>query len=266
MTIKMIVCDVDKTLIPMGESKMPHSTREILQKALAKGIKVMVNTGRHYTFLQESLFQDLPMDIIGTINGACLVNRNGDVLYEKPLSLQQMNTLVQMAEKYDFGLGFKFRDAVVSYHLHEKFLEGYVGIHHENANKVLDDHQGRRHHLCHGLPLGTFIIGDQQQIEAIKNDYPDFIFSWSYENAYDVFLKTINKADAVEAARKMYGIAWDEIIGFGDAGNDLPFLEKCRYGVLMGNAKEELKKDWPYVTDDCQHDGIAHFLEKYLCI
>jgi hypothetical protein len=50
----------------------------------------MINTGRHYTFLQPSLFDDLPMDLIGTINGACLTDRSGTVLEKHPMSKENM--------------------------------------------------------------------------------------------------------------------------------------------------------------------------------
>lgn len=76
--IKLIVCDVDGTILPSGKYEISERLREDFHKAMKKGIKVLINTGRHYTFLPQSFFKDLPMDRIGTINGACLVDRNGN--------------------------------------------------------------------------------------------------------------------------------------------------------------------------------------------
>ena len=49
--IKMIVCDIDNTLIPCGSEQLSERNRNALQTALASGYDVMINTGRHYTFL-----------------------------------------------------------------------------------------------------------------------------------------------------------------------------------------------------------------------
>ena len=76
--IKLIVCDVDGTILPSGKYEISERLREDFHKAMKKGIKVMINTGRHYTFLPQSFFKDLPMDRIGTINGACLVDRRNE--------------------------------------------------------------------------------------------------------------------------------------------------------------------------------------------
>ena len=83
--IKLIVCDVDGTILPSGKYEISERLREDFHKAMKKGIKVLINTGRHYTFLPQSFFKDLPMDRIGTINGACLVDRNGNNIGEPML-------------------------------------------------------------------------------------------------------------------------------------------------------------------------------------
>ncbi|NLH63172.1 MAG: HAD hydrolase family protein [Erysipelotrichaceae bacterium] len=53
--IKLIVCDIDNTLIPSGRLSLSEHNRRALQKAIANGMKVMINSGRHYTFLHGSL-------------------------------------------------------------------------------------------------------------------------------------------------------------------------------------------------------------------
>ena len=63
--IKLIVVDIDNTILPAGKYEISARLKEDFHKALDQGIKVMVNTGRHYTFLPPSLFRDLPMDLIG---------------------------------------------------------------------------------------------------------------------------------------------------------------------------------------------------------
>ena len=35
-------------------------------------------------------------------------------------------------------------------------------------------------------------------------------------------------------------------------------------GVAMGNAPDRIKAEADYVTADCDHDGVAEVIEKYL--
>ena len=45
--IKMIVCDVDNTIIPSGYDAMSRRTAGVFKKAMEKGIRVVLKTGRH---------------------------------------------------------------------------------------------------------------------------------------------------------------------------------------------------------------------------
>lgn len=260
--IKLIVCDIDNTLIPAGSMSLSEHTREVLQKAIQKGLRVMINTGRHYTFLQPSLFDDLPMDIIGTINGACLTDRKGTVLEKHPMSKANMEAITNICVANGIGLGFKFEDCIATYANHQKFVDGYVqkGVPWENA--VVDDTKERSHHLKHGYPLGTFIIGDENIIEKFVDSVPGIQFAWSYRDGFDVFLKDVTKKTSVDAALKKFGYTWDNVIAFGDAGNDTPFIVPAAIGVAMGNAKDDVKKSCDLVAPDCRDDGVARVLEE----
>ena len=200
--IKLIVCDVDGTILPSGKYEISERLREDFHKAMKKGIKVMINTGRHYTFLPQSFFKDLPMDRIGTINGACLVDRNGNPIEKHPMSEKEMNDFIEISDKYGIGLGFKFEDSVVTYANHEIFMAGY-----------------------------------------------------------DAFLKSVTKADSIIPVLKENNITWDNVIAFGDAGNDTTMIAKAGIGVAMGNSKDDVKEYADIIADTCENDGVAKVLE-----
>ena len=67
---------------------------------------------------------------------------------------------------------------------------------------MIDDTKERKHHVEHGLPLGTFLIGDESIIDRFSTTLPDLKFAWSYKDGYDVFLKDINKSISVNRALK----------------------------------------------------------------
>jgi len=53
-------------------------------------------------------------------------------------------------------------------------------------------------------------------------------------------------------------------MAFGDAQNDESMIRAVGYGIAMGNAVDSLKEIAFDVTDDCDSDGIAKALYKYL--
>lgn len=260
--IKMIVCDIDNTILPSGETAISRRLTRDFHSAMDKGIHVVLNTGRHYTLIPESLFEDLPLDLIGTINGACVVKRDGSIVEKHEMSQQNMNTITKICKENDIGLGFKFADAIVTYANHQKFVDGYVGRNSENAEKIINCDRERNYHIQHGYPLGTFLIGSEEIIEPFDECIPELKFAWSYKDGFDVFLKSVNKATSIERILKEYDLKWENVIGFGDAENDTPFLEKAGIGVAMGNAREPVKKACDVIAPDCREDGVAVVLEE----
>ncbi len=259
--IQLIVCDIDNTLLPAGQDRLSKVTIDAIEKVVSSGRKFFICSGRHYKFLPKSFFEDVPMDLIGTINGACLVNRDGDVIEKHPMTQKDMEEITRICQENDIGLGFKFEDTIVTYANHDKFVNGYIKNEAERA-MVLNCDDTKDHHLEHGLPLGIFLIGDEKVIDAFKDYSDNLVFAWSYRDGYDVFTKGITKSIAIERVLKEYGLGWENVIGFGDAGNDTDFIRKSGIGVALGNAKDDVKKYADLVAEDCDQDGVAKMLKK----
>ena len=54
----------------------------------------------------------------------------------------------------------------------------------------------------------------------------------------------------------------DEIVVFGDNFNDLSMIELSDRSYAPTNALPEVKEQVTEVLGDCDHDGVAEFLEK----
>lgn len=260
--IKLIVCDVDATVLVPGNKEISRVLKQAFDDAYAKGIEVVIDTGRHYKFLPPSLFDDLPMDYIGTINGACLTDRNGQTIAKDAMTDEQVQALVRICEENGIGLGLKFEDTIVSYANHDVFVNGYCGKNQKHREMVIDDTVSKSHHLKVGNPLGVFLIGDESIIDKYKDKVPGMTFAWSYKHGYDVFQNRVTKATAIDHLLEIKGLSWENVIAFGDAGNDSPMIEKAGIGVAMGNSKDDVKRVADKVADTCENDGVAKMLRE----
>lgn len=259
--IRLIVCDIDNTLLPSGWDDLSDYTYAALFRALQKGYRMLICTGRHYTLMPKGMMAKLPMERIGTINGACLCDHDGHTIEKHPMKEEDMNTITRICIENDIGLGFKFEDAIVTYANYDRFVANYAKKPGE-AELIVNDDAKRTHHLKYGLPLGTFIVGDESRIEPFVGKMDNLIFAWSHRSGYDVFLKDINKSTAVERVLKDEGLTWNNVIAFGDAGNDTPMIDKAKIGVALGNAKDNVQAHADIVADTCANDGAARVLEE----
>ena len=78
---------------------------------------------------------------------------------------------------------------------------------------------------------------------------------------YEIYLKHISKASAIEYVRKYYGIDKANTIAFGDGVNDIEMIEYVTLGVAMKNAMPEVLAVCNDITKETNDDhGIANYL------
>ncbi|MFV0551314.1 MAG: HAD family hydrolase [Anaerorhabdus sp.] len=262
MTIKMLVCDIDGTLIPYSRESISDKLKETFDEAKAKGIHILIATGRHYSFIHKSLFEDVNPDYFVTINGACLVDKHGTVLESYPMKEEDVDILYKLCEEYNIGLGFKFKEGVVIYSNYDKFYKGYVGDK-DYGNAVFANPTDIPFHKTNGLPLGAFLIGDETIIETFKEKIPSLVFAWSYSKGYDAYPPTFSKATTIASVLKMNNLTWDNVMSFGDAENDIEMLRQAQIGVAMGNARDIVKKEADFVTTSVDEDGVDFAIRHF---
>lgn len=262
MNIKMLVCDIDGTLIPYSRESISPKLKETFNLAKEKGLQISIATGRHYSFVHPSLFEDINPDYLVTVNGACLVEKNGNVIESHPMQLEDVQLLIKLCNDHNIGLGFKFIEGVVIYCNYDKFYEGYTRGK-DYGDAIFANPTDVDFHITHGLPLGAFLIGDEELIESFKSQIPSLTFAWSFKNGYDTYPPTISKATTIASVLKMNNFTWDNVMSFGDAENDIEMLRHAKVGVAMGNARDHVKKEADFVTTSVDEDGVAAALEHF---
>lgn len=262
--IKLVICDIDGTIIPKGCHDISDNLKKAFKQLHEKGIDLLVATGRHYNFTQTKLFESLTNDYMITINGSCLNKINGEVVHYFTIDEDTLWNVVKVCETYDIGLGLKFKDNIVTYHNHEKYIEGYLPHNPEWREKIVNDCEKREYHLEHGLPCGIFFIGDENVIEELFHGrIGNLIVARSIKDGFDVFIEDINKSTGIDEYMKLTGHTWDEAICFGDAGNDTAMLKKAKIGVTFEDAKDFVKEACDYITCPCEEDGVYKALQHF---
>jgi hydroxymethylpyrimidine pyrophosphatase-like HAD family hydrolase len=68
------------------------------------------------------------------------------------------------------------------------------------------------------------------------------------KGAVMVLPSTVNKASGLRVALEELGLSKHNVVGIGDAENDLAFISQCECGVAVANALPELKQRVDFVT------------------
>ena len=112
MQYKILASDYDNTLVPFGEGKPRQKVVKAVKKLQAAGGKFVLSTGRAFPSVNlKGQLGGIRFDYAITCNGACVVDREGRIVAEHPLTAEEMYALVDFCEDYNYPLQFNFRDA-----------------------------------------------------------------------------------------------------------------------------------------------------------
>ncbi|MBO5097015.1 MAG: HAD-IIB family hydrolase, partial [Agathobacter sp.] len=95
--IKIVFFDVDGTLLKFQTTQLSEKTVETLHRLQANGIKICVATGRPPVALPK--FNEVDFDAFLTFNGSYCYTREGDVIFNNPISKEDVNIILRNAKR-----------------------------------------------------------------------------------------------------------------------------------------------------------------------
>lgn len=74
----------------------------------------------------------------------------------------------------------------------------------------------------------------------------------------------VTKSNGLKKLLSWHGWTPENLCTFGDEDNDYDMTCLAGVGVVMANGSEKTRSAADYITDDNNHAGIAHFIQKHL--
>ena len=74
----------------------------------------------------------------------------------------------------------------------------------------------------------------------------------------------VDKGRALALVAEHWGVPLARVMAVGDSYNDVPLLRAAGFGVAMGSAPEQLKREADAVVGDVEHDGVAEAIERFV--
>ncbi|MYV05084.1 Cof-type HAD-IIB family hydrolase [Furfurilactobacillus milii] len=266
MNRKLIAIDLDGTTLN-NQSAISPFTKQVLQTAVASGHIVSIVTGRPYR-ISRQYYDELGLH-------SAMINFNGSLghlphhqwQHEYQYTIDRDIALDLLAHQSSLGIetiAAGNKTNVWANHASDGTIDFFPTILQPqqilNAQNLTTDptaltlyfSEQHRDQLIHNI---TARYGDNIDMNVWGGRWP----------VLEVAHKGVEKATGLEFLAQTYHIDRNDIIAFGDEGNDHAMISYAGWGVAMANGIDDLKAIAQDVTPlDNDHDGLAHYLLDYL--
>lgn len=255
--IKAIFFDIDGTLVPVGQKIFSPATLQALKRLQEQGILLYIATGRTLTTFRFA-YEQFPFDGYLAMNGQYCVHKE-KVLRENVLDKDQIAALLPYIEARDITVAFVEKDALYinswghTYHEYQ--------IHYPRHDPVEDLSRISDHDIYQMI---IYMTTEEEQNFIVHFPYFQPV-RWSPYFA-DVIAYDGGKEAGIDAFCTHLGITREQVMAFGDGGNDIGMLRHAGIGVAMGNAADHVKAAADYVTGDVADEGLVQALKHFQLI
>lgn len=262
MGYKILFVDVDGTLLHGQQQKVSDATVNALQKVQAKGIPVVIATGRSYFAIQPQVLNGFVADYAVCNNGTLLYGKEGDMLFEKPMSLAQIETLITYFTKTEgAALGFSFPDGYYTY-VNDQLYRNFYKDYSVDTGFLLNGEDQTRH--LSSMPFAAWGMMPHHKAQEFNQREKEVEMLLSIgDNLYDICQTAVNKTTGSGILLNQLGLGWQDAVFIGDGENDIPILQMAGLGIAMGNAADNVKEKADWVTASVAEEGIAFALQTH---
>lgn len=271
MDIRLIVSDVDHTILPVNQIISP-ATYAAVRDCRARGVEFVIASGRWYPAAREIAVDQLGIEdgYMIICNGGAVVRSDGTPLAQWRLTPEQAHEIYDLLKGEQVMMNVYAPDAI--YRVRSQYLTCFrfpersyfaEGM----SYRVVDgDWQG----FEAGIMSGPYKIEAYTDDTALLAELRRRVEALGYEanSAFPFNLEIMapgaGKGTAVRWLTGHMGLTRDQVMGFGDYTNDLPMLENVGWPVAVDNAIDEVKRACRIVTANCEDDGVAQTINKYV--
>ena len=252
--IRMVVSDLDMTLT--GKSgEMTAFTAETIRKSQQAGIEWIVATGRGFETVNPVLKKaGVSMDMI-LLNGAEYRSSDGKIQYYESLMSEINEELISF-----------FKERRIDLELNTS--KGNYAT----APRLIDDSsdlipfQEYLKNDVHTLKIFAF-SRDYEKIQNAKEKLKsrtDIRVTSSAPWNIEITSPMAEKACMVKRLINEKGISPEEVLVFGDGGNDMCLFRNFRNSRAVANAVPQLINAAEKVISGCEEDGVAREIAEYV--
>ena len=261
--VRLVAVDMDGTFLDdaMGYDRVRFAA--LHERMTALGIRFVVASGNQY-FQLRSFFPDHPDTLYVAENGAYIAASTGELLV-RPLDRTAAAATWRSLAGWP-GLHVVVCGRTSAYVLTDAdpgFVARIGRYFHRLAS--VDSFEDITDDVCKVTVACTPERTDQI-VSALREElaYGGVVPVSGGNGAIDLIAPGVHKGSALVWLGAHLGIGTDEMIAFGDGGNDLEMLQTVGLGVAMPHASEQVRSAADAIAESNNASGVIRFLEQAL--
>lgn len=260
MPATLLVLDIDGTLRPHGEPRVPKENVDALRTVQKAGVKLVIATGRCRAEIPAKMLRGIRPDYWICAAGAQVEDAAGTALYTSHMTAEEMYALVDFCEDYEHPLGFSFSDGGYVYLDYEAF---HVQEKAAALEGCLKDGEDQDRHLL-DMPFSAFGMLAAEDIAKFqaKYGYLGLQFLPYHVTGCDILRAGQDKATGLQALLDHLGLAAADCVAVGDGPNDAGMLALAGRSYCMADGMKTAKAAAKALAPAAAPDGIAQLCRK----
>lgn len=265
MEKKLVICDIDNTLVVKHEALTPRA-KAVIDQLRAQDVYFGIASGRSLVEVERMIhgwgYEDL--DILICLNGSILWDGVDQKKYEYFIMKKEwIKEVIDIMSKYPGN--------ILMYKGNELYCSEMDEIVHYSAqsSKMIP------HPVA---DVSEFYEEDNAKIMfRVKEEEMPIIEQYFADHPSDHYraFKTqstllefsdarVSKGYTLEQFCKFHDLSLEEVIAFGDTSNDNDLLQASGWGVCMQNGSDDTKAIADEITElPCDQDGWADYMEQH---
>jgi Cof subfamily protein (haloacid dehalogenase superfamily) len=261
--VQVFACDLDRTLIA-EDVVLRERTRAAIAAALARGIRVLIVTGRMFRSVRPYVLAAGIDDPVVCYQGAVVAEpHTGEFLRHEPIPLHLAREVVAAIEAEGFQLNVYVDDELYVAETTPEAVR-YAGFQNLELHEIGDVLAWLEH-----PPTKLVSIGDPQALDALearmKAAFGKRLFIAKSLPYFLEFAQSgVTKGTGLAFAAEHLGVSLERTVAFGDGENDVELLETAGYAVAVESAHPRLLGLADLLCPPAEEEGVAQVIEAYL--
>lgn len=257
-SIKAIFLDFDWTLFDHKTRSFNEAGVQALNEAHEKGILLIIDSARTYHSLRGlGTFGKIPFDGFVVSNGGAAFTKEG-ILYADYMEDDARDDILRYLDGRGIGYNLICLEDTFIKERDQKVIKDFYSVWYEPYPLPIVEWKGER-----ALAIQALMKEEEDPGLVALCRKHGIRFERFADNAVELTATEFLKSKGVQTMYNHLRLKPEEAMAFGDDLNDIPMFRMVKYGICLGNGKEEAKKAAYYVTDAIEKDGLAKALRHF---
>lgn len=269
---QLICLDLDGTLFNSA-GKISDRNLAVLRSLHAAGVHVALSTGRAAYDARRIATRISPELFFIAANGS-VVGHTSDPNYlsVEAIPPASIHSLIALCDEIgaspelftpEYTLIRSYR--IFLWHIYSFIRRGFKNARHTQFRPLQTDFERVALDRMNPVTKAFLFFHDRNRLEGAGDAiarHPEFEVTPYLDSFYEVTRAGVNKSTGIQVLMHHLGIKREQVIAFGDSGNDVDMLKFAGAGVAMGNSSTAIQEVADRVTETNNEDGVARELER----